>query len=62
MSADVILAGHNLNAGYIIDNGLTFHQEEPDYIEPLFGLLSHRIFLTPPMLRVDRIGAGRPLV
>ena len=34
-----VLAGHNLNAGYIVDNALTFHREEPDYIEPLFGLL-----------------------
>lgn len=33
-----VLGGHNLNAGYIVDNSLTFHQDEPDYIEPLFGL------------------------
>jgi 3-oxoacyl-(acyl-carrier-protein) synthase len=33
-----VLAGHNLNAGYIVENSLTFHQDEPDYIEPLFGL------------------------
>jgi 3-oxoacyl-(acyl-carrier-protein) synthase len=35
-----ILGGHNLNAGYIVENSLTFHHDEPDYIEPLFGLLS----------------------
>jgi 3-oxoacyl-(acyl-carrier-protein) synthase len=35
-----LLSGHNLNAGYIVDNCLTFHHDEPDYIEPLFGLLS----------------------
>lgn len=35
-----VLAGHNVNAGYIIQNGLTFYQDEPDYIEPLFGLFS----------------------
>jgi 3-oxoacyl-(acyl-carrier-protein) synthase len=34
-----VLAGHNVNAGYIVQNGLTFYQEDPDYIEPLFGLL-----------------------
>lgn len=34
-----VLAGHNINAGYIVANALTFHREEPDYIEPLFGLL-----------------------
>jgi 3-oxoacyl-(acyl-carrier-protein) synthase len=34
-----VLAGHNVNAGYIVDNALTFHRDEPDYIEPLFGLL-----------------------
>jgi 3-oxoacyl-(acyl-carrier-protein) synthase len=34
-----VLAGHNINAGYIVHNGLTFYQEDPDYIEPLFGLL-----------------------
>lgn len=34
-----VLAGHNLNARYIVENALTF-QEEPDYIEPLFGVLS----------------------
>jgi 3-oxoacyl-(acyl-carrier-protein) synthase len=34
-----VLAGHNLNAGYIVENSLTFYQDEPDYIEPLFGLL-----------------------
>lgn len=34
-----VMAGHNVNAGYIIQNGLTFYQEDPDYIEPLFGLL-----------------------
>lgn len=33
-----VMAGHNVNAGYIIQNGLTFYQEDPDYIEPLFGL------------------------
>jgi 3-oxoacyl-(acyl-carrier-protein) synthase len=33
-----VLAGHNLNAGYIVENSLTFYQDEPDYIEPLFGL------------------------
>ena len=33
-----VLGGHNLNAGYIVENALTFHHEEPDYIEPLFGL------------------------
>jgi 3-oxoacyl-(acyl-carrier-protein) synthase len=35
-----VLAGHNMNAGYIVENALIFHQDEPDYIEPLFGLLS----------------------
>ena len=35
-----ILGGHNLNAGYIVRNGLTFHTDEPDFIEPLFGLHS----------------------
>jgi 3-oxoacyl-(acyl-carrier-protein) synthase len=35
-----VLGGHNLNAGYIVENSLTFHQEDPDYIDPLFGLLS----------------------
>jgi 3-oxoacyl-(acyl-carrier-protein) synthase len=34
-----VLGGHNLNAGYIVENSLIFHQDEPDYIEPLFGLL-----------------------
>jgi 3-oxoacyl-(acyl-carrier-protein) synthase len=34
-----VLAGHNLNMGYIVDNVRTFHEDEPDYIEPLFGLL-----------------------
>jgi 3-oxoacyl-(acyl-carrier-protein) synthase len=34
-----VLAGHNLNADYIVENALTFHQTAPDYIEPLFGLL-----------------------
>jgi 3-oxoacyl-(acyl-carrier-protein) synthase len=34
-----VLAGHNLNAGYIVENALTFHHDYPDYIEPLFGLL-----------------------
>jgi 3-oxoacyl-(acyl-carrier-protein) synthase len=34
-----VLAGHNLNAGYFVQNALTFYQDEPDYIEPLFGLL-----------------------
>jgi len=33
-----ILGGHNLNAGYIVENNLIFHQDDPDYIEPLFGL------------------------
>jgi 3-oxoacyl-(acyl-carrier-protein) synthase len=33
------LGGHNLNMGYIVENSLTFHHDEPDYIEPLFGLL-----------------------
>jgi 3-oxoacyl-(acyl-carrier-protein) synthase len=33
-----VLGGHNLNMGYIVENTLTFHQEEPDYIEPLYGL------------------------
>jgi 3-oxoacyl-(acyl-carrier-protein) synthase len=32
------LGGHNLNMGYIVENSLTFHQDEPDYIEPLYGL------------------------
>ena len=35
-----VLAGHNLNAGYIVENSLIFHNDQPDYIEPLFGLLS----------------------
>lgn len=34
------LAGHNLNTGYLIENALIFHDDEPDYIEPLFGLLA----------------------
>jgi 3-oxoacyl-(acyl-carrier-protein) synthase len=34
-----VMAGHNVNAGYIVENVLTFHQNDPDYIEPLFGLL-----------------------
>jgi len=34
-----VMAGHNVNAGYIVQNVLTFHQSDPDYIEPLFGLL-----------------------
>jgi len=34
-----VLAGHNLNAGYVVENALVFHRDEPDYIEPLFGLL-----------------------
>jgi 3-oxoacyl-(acyl-carrier-protein) synthase len=33
-----VLAGHNLNARYIVENTLTY-QDEPDYIEPLFGLI-----------------------
>jgi 3-oxoacyl-(acyl-carrier-protein) synthase len=32
-----VLAGHNVNAAYIVENTMTFH-DEPDYIEPLFGL------------------------
>jgi 3-oxoacyl-(acyl-carrier-protein) synthase len=35
-----VLGGHNLNARYLIENSLTFHNEEPDYIEPLFGIFS----------------------
>lgn len=35
-----VLGGHNLNVGYIGKNVLTFHQDDPDYIEPLYGLLS----------------------
>jgi 3-oxoacyl-(acyl-carrier-protein) synthase len=35
-----VLGGHNLNAGYFAENVLTFHRDEPDYIEPLFGLLA----------------------
>lgn len=34
-----VLGGHNLNAGYIVENSLTFYRDDPDYIEPLFGLL-----------------------
>jgi 3-oxoacyl-(acyl-carrier-protein) synthase len=34
-----VVSGHNLNADYIVENALTFHQSDPDYIEPLFGLL-----------------------
>jgi 3-oxoacyl-(acyl-carrier-protein) synthase len=34
-----VLAGHNLNMGYIVDNVRTFYEEEPDYIEPLFGVI-----------------------
>ena len=34
-----VMAGHNVNADYIVQNALTFHHTEPDYIEPLFGLL-----------------------
>src|SRR5260370_12281577 len=33
-----VLAGRNLNARYIAENVKTY-QTEPDYIEPLFGLL-----------------------
>lgn len=33
-----VLAGHNLNPRYIRENLLTY-VEEPDYIEPLFGVL-----------------------
>jgi 3-oxoacyl-(acyl-carrier-protein) synthase len=33
-----VVAGHNLNANYIVQNTLTFHETDPDYIEPLFGL------------------------
>jgi 3-oxoacyl-(acyl-carrier-protein) synthase len=32
------LGGHNLNMEYIVENSLTFHRDEPDYIEPLYGL------------------------
>ncbi|MGD2071473.1 MAG: beta-ketoacyl-[acyl-carrier-protein] synthase family protein [Gemmatimonadota bacterium] len=35
-----VLGGHNLNAGYFVENALVFHRDEPDYIEPLFGLHS----------------------
>jgi len=35
-----VLAGHNLNAGYIMDNGRTFYEDEPDFIEPLFWLFA----------------------
>jgi 3-oxoacyl-(acyl-carrier-protein) synthase len=35
-----VLGGHNLNTGYLIDNARTFERDDPDYIEPLFGLLS----------------------
>jgi 3-oxoacyl-(acyl-carrier-protein) synthase len=34
-----VMAGHNVNADYIVQNALTFHHTEPDYIEPLFGLI-----------------------
>jgi 3-oxoacyl-(acyl-carrier-protein) synthase len=34
------VAGHNLNTGYLVENCLTFHQDDPDYMEPLFGLLA----------------------
>lgn len=33
-----ILAGHNINPEYISENVMTF-SEEPDFIDPLFGLL-----------------------
>ncbi len=33
-----VLGGHNLNMGYVVENTLTFHQDDPDYIEPLYGL------------------------
>lgn len=33
-----ILAGHNLNSPYIYKNNVTF-QEEPEYIDPLYGIL-----------------------
>jgi 3-oxoacyl-(acyl-carrier-protein) synthase len=33
-----VLAGHNLNMDYIVQNVLTYH-DEPDFIDPLFGLL-----------------------
>ena len=33
-----VLGGHNLNSGYLIENSRTFYQDEPDYIEPLFGV------------------------
>jgi 3-oxoacyl-(acyl-carrier-protein) synthase len=35
-----VVGGHNLNAAYFVENVLTFHQDDPDYIEPLFGLLA----------------------
>jgi 3-oxoacyl-(acyl-carrier-protein) synthase len=35
-----VLGGHNLNTGYVVENSLTFYRDEPDYIEPLFGLLA----------------------
>ena len=35
-----VMAGHNVNAGYIVQNALTFYQTDPDYIEPLFGLVA----------------------
>lgn len=33
-----VMAGHNLNSDYVIEN-LQVLQEEPDYIDPLFGML-----------------------
>jgi 3-oxoacyl-(acyl-carrier-protein) synthase len=33
-----VLAGHNLNTKYIYDNVLAY-QDEPDFIDPLFGLM-----------------------
>lgn len=35
-----VLGGHNLNSGYLIENSLTFYNDEPDYIEPLLGVFS----------------------
>ncbi len=34
-----VLAGHNLNADYIVQNVRTYFDEDPEYIDPLFGLM-----------------------
>jgi 3-oxoacyl-(acyl-carrier-protein) synthase len=34
-----VLAGHNLNANYIVRNVRTYYDDDPDYIDPLFGVM-----------------------